>query len=140
MIMIKKYFNLLLILLIMAVLSVSMAACGGSADSDTASASSEETSSGDDGGLTMEKLTVSQAPDRTVYEEEDFDHTGTVIEATMSDGSIEEDVGFKVKGGSSLSTTADYVIVSYGGKALYYGFLHGFSPHGCVYFSAEGVI
>lgn len=137
----KKYFNLLFIPPIMAVLSVSMAACGGgSADSGTASASLEETSSRDDDGLTVEKLTLSQSPDRTVYEEEGFDHTGTVIEATMSDGSIEEDVGFKVKGGSRLSTTTSYVIVSYGGRAPYYGFLHGFSPHGCVYFSAEGVI
>lgn len=53
--------------------------------------------------------------------EEDFDSTGMVVDATMSDGSVEEDVEFKVKGGSSLSTMTGNVITSCGGKTQYYG-------------------
>lgn len=53
--------------------------------------------------------------------EEDFDSTGMVVDATMSDGSVEEDVKFKVKGGSSLSAMTGNVISSCGGKTLYYG-------------------
>lgn len=107
----KKIFSLLTVLLFAAFLAVSLVACGGGAEEDP-----------DEGTeVTVSSLTVAQDVTKRTYEEgEDFDSDGLVVNANMSDGTVEEDVDYSIKSGTELTTSASYVIISYSGRTLYY--------------------
>lgn len=76
-------------------------------------ASAEETA------LKVKMLTIVQEPDKTEYvADEEFDPTGTVINVTMSDGSVQENVEWKCKQKKPLTTKDKAVTFTYGGKTV----------------------
>lgn len=69
--------------------------------------------------IKVTKLTIVQEPDKTVYEEgEMFDPTGIIINATMSDGSVQENVEYKCRQKKALTTRTYSVVFSFGGKNI----------------------
>lgn len=68
---------------------------------------------------TVQSLVIAQQPDRTRYiEGESFDPDGTVIDANLKDGSVQENVPYQVECSDPL-TAKDYrVVFSYGGKSV----------------------
>ncbi len=64
-------------------------------------------------------LTIVQEPYKLVYEEgELFDPTGIMINATMSDGTVQENVAYKCRQKKELTTRNSAVVFSYRGKNI----------------------
>ena len=69
--------------------------------------------------LKVKMLTIVQAPDKVDYVEgEMFDPAGIVINATMSDGSVQENMEYKCKSKKPLTAKDKAVTFTYGGKSV----------------------
>lgn len=102
------------ILAISLIVICALAACKNTSDStDTQST----TKAGED--LKVWKLTIAQAPERVEYEEgEEFDPAGVVINATLMDGSVVENVPYELSVSSPLTRTTLAAKFIYGGKTV----------------------
>lgn len=69
--------------------------------------------------VTVQELQIVCMPNKTKYlNGEDFDATGLVINAVMSDGTIQENVEWVLQENLHLSSNISYVNVSYQGKTV----------------------
>ncbi len=80
-------------------------------------AQSEQEAPADGDAATVWRLSIVQMPDRIVYEEgEQFDATGIIIDATMKDGSVVNDVPWEMAVDAPLTRTSLGAEFAYGGK------------------------
>lgn len=102
------------ILAISLIIICTLAACKNTSDSTDTQSTTE---AGDD--LKVWKLSIAQAPERVEYEEgEEFDPAGVVINATLMDGSVVENVPYELSVNSPLTRTTLAAKFIYGGKTV----------------------